>query len=491
MMSEELVKKMNDELLQNVKEAKENGKTVGLVQGSWDLFHLGHLKYILEARKRCDYLIVAMDSDEKIKKRKGNDRPIIPEEERYEFIRLLNIADSVIVKEANEPKWNLIKTVKPDVLIAIQENYSPEQITQLEEFCGRVAILPRQSESSTSDKIRKIMISNKGKQFKGTYEKVLAAIEEMKTRVGFTEDLTEPLPMLFENLKDSTDWVCPVSVGCFWNGNWHFGANHTDFNIPKYDIENRTELYYATVEHAEMNLLKKLGDVEVLDTPIYTTLFPCDKCMKVLINKGVKEIYYLEDHPEKNWSKRSHSLAEKHGIKITKIGEKENIIDENTISNQDMSNYKFIYPPNARHQEQLDIMMNFEAQGIDPLAPEYIEQEILFTTDYWYISRNRFPYDGVEQQFLIVARGEVYKKEDMSPEMWQDLDNIWITLSAEYNIPGGALCFRFGDPSLSGASLKRLHAHLIQPKVEEKTKFPIGGHKVLKKGLHLSNNEQQ
>ncbi len=486
MISEELIKKMNMEMLQNVENAKQNGKKVGLVQGSWDLFHLGHLKYILEARKRCDYLIVAMDSDEKIKKRKGNDRPIIPEEERYEFIQLLNIADSVIVKEANEPKWNLIKSVKPDVLIAIKENYSEEQITELKEFCKEVAILPRQSESSTSDKIRKIMISTKGKQLKGTYEQVLAMIEEMKARVGFTDDLEEPLPMLFENLKDSTDVVCPVSTACFWNGKWYFGANHSDFNIPKYDIINRTELYYATTEHAEMNLLKKLGDVPVLNTPIWTTLFPCDKCMKVLIDKGVKEIFYLEDHPERNWSKRSHELALKNGIKVTQIHLKEEVLEDNqSVNYPDMDSFQYIYPPNARHQEQLDIMMNLEGQNKDPLDPEIIEQEILYMTDYWYISPNRFPYAGVEQQFLIIARNPIYKKEDITKEMWLDLQNIVLDLSAKYNIPGGALCFRFGDPALSGASLKRLHAHLIQPKEENQTKFTIGGHKMLKKGLVL------
>lgn len=92
--------------------------------------------------------------------------------------------------------------------------------------------------------------------------------------------------------------------------------NQIDFTIPEYDIQNRTELFYDTVEHAEINLLKKLGKVKTLEnTAFYVTLFPCDHCMKVLANKGVKEIYYLEDHPDRNWSKRSHALAEKKGIK--------------------------------------------------------------------------------------------------------------------------------------------------------------------------------
>ena len=56
---------------------KEQGKKIGLVQGSWDLFHIGHLRYMKKAKELCDYLIVGMDSDEKIRLRKGPSRPII------------------------------------------------------------------------------------------------------------------------------------------------------------------------------------------------------------------------------------------------------------------------------------------------------------------------------------------------------------------------------------------------------------------------------
>lgn len=485
---------VDNELIQKVTKAKEEGKKVGLVQGSWDLFHLGHLRYILKARELCDFLIIAMDSDQKIKKRKGNTRPIIPEDERKEFIKLLSIADEVVVKAVDEPKWGLIKAVRPDVLIAIKDNYTEEQIEKLEEICGRVAILPRQSESSTSDKIRKIMISNRGAKIEGVEEKLEKSIQNVKERIGFSEDMPEPIPLMFQHMKESTDWVCPVVAACHLNGQWYFGVNTTDFNIPKYDIQNRTELYYATVEHAEMALLKKLGDVEKIETPIWSTLFPCDDCMKVLINKGVKEIYYLEDHPEKNWSKRSHALAEKHGIKLVRMLEEQKSADgvttNSTVStNIDWSKFKYIYPPNVRHQEQLDIMMDLEGKGLDPLDVNIIEQEVLFTTDNWYVSRNRFPYEGAEHQFLIVANKPVLTTEQITPEMWAELQLIWFSLVETYNIPGGALCARFGDPSRSGASLKRFHVHLISPKEENKVRFPVGGHKTLKKEFKLLGME--
>ena len=69
--------------------------------------------------------------------------------------------------------------------------------------------------------------------------------------------------------------------------------------------------------------------------------------------------------------------------------------------------------------------------------------------------------------------------------MWTDLNLVWNELVNENDLNGGGLCFRFGDPALSGASLKRLHVHLIVPKKDNKTKFSIGGHSELKKGLKI------
>lgn len=153
-----------------------------------------------------------------------------------------------------------------------------------------------------------------------------------------------------------------------------------------------------------------------------------------------------------------------------------------------MNQYKYIYPPNARHQEQLDIMLKMEADDKDPMAEENVDQKAqptLFRTDYWFVSENRYPYDGAERQFLIVATGPVYTIEEISPAMWLDLQQIWQRLVKEYNVAGGGICMRFGDPAKSGASLTRLHAHIIMPQAGAKVRFPIGGRTELKDGLHL------
>lgn len=478
---------MNEELLERVERAREDGKTIGLVQGSWDLFHLGHLRYIKKAREACDFLIISMDSDEKIKKRKGESRPIIPEDERKAFIELLGIADAVVVKQINEPKWNLIKTVRPNVLIAIKENYNDEQVELLKEFCGEVRILPRQSTSSTSDKIRKIIISERARNSAMHQKDVLESIERFKVRIGYNDNMPEEVKLLVLHLKEATDWVVPVSASYFHNGKWYFGTNKVDFSLSNYDIENRTELYYSTVEHAEINLLKQLEGVEKLTGPVWLTLFPCDKCLKVLIDKGLKEFYYLEDHPERNWSKRSHAMVEKYGIKAIKlIPDKD--IDKVSASDNDMNQFKYIYPPNARHQQQLDIMMRLEGSNEDPLDIKNINQEVIINSEYWYVTRNKFPYEGAERHFLVVANKPIYCLEDMPTEMCVDFQVILQTLIEQYNLSGGGVCMRYGDPALSGASLSRIHCHVIMPREEEKVRFPVGGHRKLKKGLYLRKN---
>lgn len=276
---------IDDDTLVFLENAREHGKKIGLVQGSWDLFHIGHLRYLQAAKDACDILVVGVDSDEKIRKRKGEGRPIIPEGERMEFIQRLGVADAVVLKPADAPKWALIKRINPDVLICIAENYTDDEATELLEYCDELKVLPRQASTSTSDKIRKILISN-----------------------GVDIHHYDPTEL--------RDEYCPVVACCKWEGEWVVGTNIIDTGIMPQDIHARSELFYNTVEHAEINLLKKL-DRYVQDLGkviIHTTLFPCDRCMKVLIDKGVKEIHYIYDHPEKGWSKRSHKLAQEYGV---------------------------------------------------------------------------------------------------------------------------------------------------------------------------------
>lgn len=483
--------------IESLEQARREGKKIGLVQGSWDQFHIGHLRYIKKAKANCDYLIIGVDSDAKIQKRKGKNRPLIPQDERYAMILEQggdkigkyepgkSLADDIVFKSVDEPKWGLIKQVKPDVLVTITENYTTEEYNELTKYCGSVLVLPRQAETSTSDKLRRKLIANMSDKVENYEERFNNAVEETKERLGLNELQEEPYIGMGKHLSDSTDWVTPVVAAAFVNSKWYFGTNQCDHTISKKDLNERTELFYSTTEHAEINLLKRIGDIGETDT-IYVSLFPCDKCMKTLINKGIKKIYYLDDHLDKNWSKRSHELAEEKGIETIKVGEP----IEEYEDTRDYSEYKFIYPPNARKQDQLDIMINKESNNEDPLAPKNLDPEVqktIFETDHWCITLNRFPYENAKYQILGIVKDDVYKFEELSKDAFDEVQEIINRLIKEYNLDGGAFCWRYGDPAKSGASLKRLHFHVIMPEQNKKVKFPIGGNKALKKGLKIND----
>ena len=484
--------------IEALEKARSEGKIIGLVQGSWDQFHIGHQRYIKKAKQKCDYLVVGVDSDEKIRKRKGPNRPLIPQDERYEMIKELgssavgkyiqgkSVVDDIVIKEVTEEKWGLIKQVKPDVLIAIPENYSMEDVEKLvnEVGVGSVSFLGRQAETSTSNKLRKKLIANMSDKVINFEERFEHAIKDTKERTGLDKLTEEPYIGMKDHLSDSTDWVSPVVAAALVDGRWYFGTNQCDHTISKKDLNERTELFYSTVEHAEINLLKRISDIGETDT-IYVTLFPCDRCMKTLIDKGIKTIYYLEDHLEKNWSKRSHKKAKESGINTICLND---IKEENINNDIDYNSYKYIYPPNTRKQEQLDIMINNEKDNVDPLDPNVLTNEVLFKTDMWTVTKNKFPYENSDKHYVLVPNLPIYSIDEMPRDMLENLKDIMLKLKNEYGLNGGALAIRFGDCSLSGASLKRVHAHIIEPIEDEKVRFPIGGKKYLKKGLIIKND---
>src|SRR5262245_24235292 len=119
------------------------GAKIVLTAGSYDLVHIGHARYLEAAKKKGDVLIVGVDEDKKIRARKGPDRPIVPEEERMEMVLQLRPVDIVVLKRLKERKWNLIKLVRPDVLVATEDTYTRAEIKRLKKICGEVVVLKR------------------------------------------------------------------------------------------------------------------------------------------------------------------------------------------------------------------------------------------------------------------------------------------------------------------------------------------------------------
>ena len=154
---EERLKPSLDELAQTVQHLKGIGLKIVLTSGSFDLVHLGHVKYLAKAKELGDVLVVGVDSDAKIRKRKGDDRPMVPERERLEMLAHQRPVDLLFLKPEDEERWALIKAVAPDVLVLTTDHtYTDEEQVELKEIVGEIEVIPRQATITTSERIRQL-----------------------------------------------------------------------------------------------------------------------------------------------------------------------------------------------------------------------------------------------------------------------------------------------------------------------------------------------
>ncbi|MES3039439.1 MAG: D-glycero-beta-D-manno-heptose 1-phosphate adenylyltransferase [Bdellovibrionota bacterium] len=92
------------------------GKKVVFTNGCFDLLHIGHIRYLQEAKNEGDILVVALNSDESVKKLKGPERPIQSEQDRAEILAALASVDYTTIFTEQTP-IEVIRKIKPDVLV--------------------------------------------------------------------------------------------------------------------------------------------------------------------------------------------------------------------------------------------------------------------------------------------------------------------------------------------------------------------------------------
>lgn len=142
-----------------IKILKDAGYKIVLTQGVYDLFHVGHKRYLELAKGYGDVLIVGVDTDELTKIRKGPNRPFDTLINRLEILASLRAVDIVTVRNHHEDIDDLIIMVKPDVLILSGTTADfKTSISKLEKYCGKIKIIPAQASTSTTAKLRKMMI---------------------------------------------------------------------------------------------------------------------------------------------------------------------------------------------------------------------------------------------------------------------------------------------------------------------------------------------
>jgi rfaE bifunctional protein nucleotidyltransferase chain/domain len=107
---------LSPEKLKSILQKFCKNETVVFTNGCFDILHTGHLRYLQEAKKQGDILIVGVNSDASVSRLKGNKRPIIKLQDRMEMLAGLKPVDFVTFFEEDTP-YNLIKTLIPDILV--------------------------------------------------------------------------------------------------------------------------------------------------------------------------------------------------------------------------------------------------------------------------------------------------------------------------------------------------------------------------------------
>ena len=147
-----------NELKATVDRLKREGKKVVFTNGCFDILHAGHTRYLREARKLGDALILALNSDSSVRSIKGPMRPIVPEAERAEVVASLDSVDYVTVFDELTP-LELIEFLRPDVIVK-GGDWAEKDIVGAEtvrKWGGRVAIMPEIEGASTTNIIDKVL----------------------------------------------------------------------------------------------------------------------------------------------------------------------------------------------------------------------------------------------------------------------------------------------------------------------------------------------
>ncbi|MDL5245202.1 D-glycero-beta-D-manno-heptose 1-phosphate adenylyltransferase [Leptospira weilii] len=126
--------------------------------GCFDLIHRGHITYLSQARELGDFLWIGLNSDSSVKRLKGEQRPVVPEDDRAILLSNLRFVDAVTIFSQDTP-LELIRLIKPAIHVK-GGDYKVEDLPEtsiVREFGGKVEILPFVPGKSTSLLIEKIL----------------------------------------------------------------------------------------------------------------------------------------------------------------------------------------------------------------------------------------------------------------------------------------------------------------------------------------------
>ncbi len=146
-----------DELVAIRHDLGRQEKQVVFTNGCFDLLHRGHVRYLDQAKRLGDVLIVAMNSDSSVRTLKGPDRPVMSHEERAELVAALAAVDYVLIFDELDPE-QVIRALEPDLLVK-GGDWAADQIVGrqvVESRGGQVCTIPYVEGASSSELLRRI-----------------------------------------------------------------------------------------------------------------------------------------------------------------------------------------------------------------------------------------------------------------------------------------------------------------------------------------------
>ncbi len=150
--------KAAEEALVLCEAARQKGLQVVFTNGCFDLIHLGHVRYLEQARELGDLLVVGINSDRSVKQLKGASRPVVGQEERSEVLAALHCVDVVVIFDEPDP-LALIGRLQPDILVK-GADWPRDGIIggdYVEARGGRVVRIPFEEGVSTTRLIERIL----------------------------------------------------------------------------------------------------------------------------------------------------------------------------------------------------------------------------------------------------------------------------------------------------------------------------------------------
>lgn len=148
--------KSQSEIVAITQRLKHEGKRVVFTNGCFDILHVGHVKYLQEAKSYGDVLIVGLNSDSSVRELKGPTRPVNPQEDRAYILAALESVDYVVMFNEETP-YELIKSISPDILVK-GGDYEGKSVVGAE-FAGELRLVQFVDGKSTTETISRI---NKG-----------------------------------------------------------------------------------------------------------------------------------------------------------------------------------------------------------------------------------------------------------------------------------------------------------------------------------------